>query len=73
MDYGRVTDNILAHEDAITCMCLGTVANLLASGSADCTVKIWRGLDSSGVFKTIQNLLKQMDHNSQINCLSFDK
>nr|XP_023018434.1 protein FAN-like [Leptinotarsa decemlineata] len=72
LDYGRVTENVLAHEDAITCMSFGYKNNLLVSGSGDCTVKIWKGLNSDGVIKPIQCLHKQIDHNSQVNCLTFN-
>ncbi|KAG5896999.1 hypothetical protein JTB14_010751 [Gonioctena quinquepunctata] len=72
LDYGRVTENVLAHEDAITCMCFCFKNNLLISGSGDCTVKIWKGLNSDGVIRPMQCLYKQIDHNSQVNCLSID-
>ncbi|XP_060517176.1 protein FAN-like [Cylas formicarius] len=68
LDYGKVTDNILAHEDAITCMTFGASARLLASGSSDCTVKIWRGSNGRGFLKSFRTL----DHNSQVTCFCFD-
>ncbi|CAG9854526.1 unnamed protein product [Phyllotreta striolata] len=72
MDYGRVVENVLAHEDAITCMCFDVASNILVSGSGDCTIKIWKGLNNNGCIKPIQCLQKQIDHNSQVNCLSFN-
>ncbi|VEN59952.1 unnamed protein product, partial [Callosobruchus maculatus] len=72
MDYGRVRESVLAHEDAITCLCFSEKTNILVSGSADCSVKVWKGLNSNGVIKPIQCLQKQIDHNSQVNCLSFN-
>lgn len=73
MDYGRVTQSVLAHEDAITCLCFGLKSNFLVSGSADCTVKFWIGLNNSGKIRPIQCLHKQIDHNSQVNCISFSR
>lgn len=73
MDYGRVTDTVLAHEDAITCLCFGQKLNVLVSGSSDCTVKLWKGLTSNGKIRPIQCLHKQIDHNSQVHCVSFDR
>lgn len=72
MDYGKVTEQVQAHEDAITCIGWGQISNILVSGSGDCTVKIWKGLNNDGVVKPIQCLQKQIDHNSQVNCLDFD-
>ncbi|CAG9825349.1 unnamed protein product, partial [Phaedon cochleariae] len=72
LDYGRVTESVLAHEDTITCLCFGVKYNLLVSGSGDCTVKVWKGLNTNGVIKPIQCLHKLIDHNSQVNCLNFD-
>ncbi|XP_044266497.1 protein FAN-like isoform X1 [Tribolium madens] len=72
LDYGKVTESVLAHEDAITCMCWGKKSNILVSGSGDCTVKIWKGLNNNGIIKPIQCLQKQIDHNSHVNCLDFD-
>jgi factor associated with neutral sphingomyelinase activation len=72
LDYGKVTESVLAHEDAITCMCWGKIASILVSGSGDCTVKIWKGLNNNGIVRPIQCLQKQIDHNSHVNCLDFD-
>lgn len=72
LDYGKITESVLAHEDAITCISFGAKSNLLVSGSGDCTIKIWKGLNSNGIIKPIQCLQKQIDHNSHVNCLDFD-
>lgn len=73
MDYGKITEKVFAHEDAITCLSWGETSNLLVSGSGDCTVKVWKGLNTDGVIKPIQCLYKQLDHNSQVSCLVFDQ
>lgn len=72
LDYGKIIDNILAHEDAVTCMAWGGNVNILISGSGDCTVKVWRGLSTGGTIKPLQCLKGQLDHNSHVTSLSFD-
>ncbi|XP_044751109.1 protein FAN-like [Coccinella septempunctata] len=73
LDYGKITETVFAHEDAITCLSWGETSNLLVSGSGDCTVKVWKGLNAGGVVKPIQCLYKQLDHNSHVSCLKFDQ
>ncbi|XP_056631218.1 protein FAN-like isoform X3 [Diorhabda sublineata] len=69
MDYGKVSDKIVAHQDAVTCLCLDMKTNVVISGSTDCTVKIWNGLNNN---KFIHCLKNQLEHNSAINCLSLN-
>ncbi|XP_057671773.1 protein FAN-like [Diorhabda carinulata] len=69
MDYGKVSDKIVAHQDAVTCLCLDIKTNVVISGSTDCTVKIWNGLNNN---KFIHCLKNQLEHNSAINCLSLN-
>lgn len=72
LDYGKITDNMLAHEDAITCMAWGKKSNLLVSGSSDCTVKIWKGLNEERL--TILPCLRgELDHSSHVTCMSLDR
>ncbi|KAI4464259.1 beige/beach-related [Holotrichia oblita] len=72
LDFGRVTQSVEAHEDAITCMIWGDKSNLLCTGSSDCTVRVWRGFNEHGTIKPIQCLICQLDHNSEVTCLGFD-
>ncbi|KRT79709.1 WD40 domain-containing protein [Oryctes borbonicus] len=72
LDFGRITQSVEAHEDAITCMIWGVKSNLLCSGSSDCTVRVWRGFNEHGIIKPIQCLICQLDHNSEVTCLAFD-
>lgn len=63
---------MLAHEDAVTCMTWGRKSNLLISGSSDCTVKIWKGLNEERL--TILPCLRgELDHSSHVTCMSFDR
>ena len=72
LDYGRVTLDVLAHEDAITCLSYGIKSNLLVSGSGDCSVKVWKGLGADTRDPVIQCLYKHLDHNSAVVCARFD-
>ncbi|CAG9772021.1 unnamed protein product [Ceutorhynchus assimilis] len=69
MDYGRVTIDILAHEDAVTCLTYGQKCQLLLSGSSDCNVKIWKGLADNPKELLLH---KHLDHNSAVSCIRFD-
>lgn len=72
LEFGKITQTVTAHEDAITCMAWGDKINLLCSGSSDCTVRIWKGFNDDGIIKPIQCLICQIDHNSQVTCLTFN-
>lgn len=71
LDFGRVTQTVSAHEDAISCMVWGHTSNLLASGSWDCTVRIWQGLATSNTIRPSHSLLRKLDHDSHVTCLAF--
>ncbi|KAB0797363.1 hypothetical protein PPYR_08357 [Photinus pyralis] len=71
LDFGKVIQTVMAHEDSVTCLAWGNELKLLASGSSDCTVKIWRSFANSDVIKPMQCLESQLDHNSQLTCLCF--
>jgi WD40 repeat protein len=53
---------------------------ILASGSSDCSVKLWRlrqvGKDSAHPdyrFRSPSDLINELEHNSAVLCLDFDK
>ncbi|KAF2878744.1 hypothetical protein ILUMI_27419 [Ignelater luminosus] len=71
LEFGKVTQSVIAHEDAVTCLAWGKKCNLLASGSSDCTVRIWKSFANSDVIKPVQCLKSQLDHNSHVTCLCF--
>ncbi|KAK4880232.1 hypothetical protein RN001_008378 [Aquatica leii] len=71
LDFGKVIQTVIAHEDAVTCLAWGIKCKLLASGSSDCTVKIWKSFANSDVIKPVECLQTQLDHNSQVNCVCF--
>eukprot|EP01104_Vermistella_antarctica_P008506 TRINITY_DN212_c0_g5_i5.p1 TRINITY_DN212_c0_g5~~TRINITY_DN212_c0_g5_i5.p1 ORF type:complete len:1247 (-),score=410.29 TRINITY_DN212_c0_g5_i5:2155-5895(-) len=49
IDYGRVLDNLCAHDDAVSC--IDMTDDLLVSGSWDSTIKVWQRR-RSGLSKT---------------------
>jgi len=40
VDYGRASETVPAHDDAVSCLCLN--GDTLVSGSWDSTVKVWK-------------------------------
>ncbi|XP_066246823.1 protein FAN-like [Euwallacea similis] len=72
MDYGRITIDVLAHEDAITCLSYGNKSDLLLSGSSDCSVKVWKTVTPLTKDIIIECLFKHLDHNSAVCCISFN-
>lgn len=62
VDYGRVVDSALAHDDAISCMDLRD--DILVSGSWDSTLKVWKVLPS-GIDKS--PIADFVDNDSEIN------
>lgn len=67
-----MTIDVLAHEDAVTCLSFGEKSNLLLSGSGDCSVKVWRGVAGNTKDLIIECLYKHLDHNSAVSCICFD-
>lgn len=62
--YGRCNVKVLrGHENGV--MALQFIDNILATGSYDCTIKIW-DLDTGEVLRTLKG------HSSGIRCLQFD-
>ncbi|XP_025829509.1 protein FAN isoform X2 [Agrilus planipennis] len=72
LDFGKITQDVLAHEDAVTCLEWGREAELLATGSGDCTIRLWKGISIGNNIKPAQCLMAQLDHTSQVTCLAFD-
>lgn len=72
LDYGKITDNILAHIDAVTCMVWGKKSNVLVSGSSDCTVKIWKDLHEKRL-TMLPCLRGELDHSSHVSCMSLNR
>ncbi|KAG4071183.1 hypothetical protein HA402_001173 [Bradysia odoriphaga] len=48
LDFGRVSNVIPAHDDAVSTLTILPKLGILISGSWDCSVKIWKGFNSSG-------------------------
>jgi factor associated with neutral sphingomyelinase activation len=66
VDYGRVVDSVLAHDDALSCMDMSD--DVLVSGSWDSTLKVWKVLPS-GIDKVA--IADFVDNDSEINCVAI--
>jgi len=67
VDYGRVSETLAAHDDAVSCLCLRN-ENLI-SGSWDSTVKLWK-IRPSGVNKV--PAAEFTDSETEIRCVDID-
>lgn len=68
IDYGRVSETIAAHDDAVSCLCLRN--DNLISGSWDSTVKLWK-FRPSGVGKV--PIAEFTDSETEIRCVDLDR
>lgn len=77
VQFGRVLDKLVAHEDAVSC--IGFFSDdddnsILVTGSWDCTVRVWRKLPvSQREWKKIRPataLAAELDHDAQVVCLT---
>ncbi|KAL6073187.1 NSMAF [Balamuthia mandrillaris] len=64
IDYGRVIDSLLAHDDAVSC--LGLHGEELLSGSWDASLKLW-GILPSGISKTPTT--EFLEFETEVKCL----
>ncbi|KAK3925480.1 Protein FAN [Frankliniella fusca] len=76
VQFGRVLDKVICHEDAISCLgyCGDNIENsVIVTGSWDCTVRVWRKLSvDQREWKQIRpasSLAAEFDHDSQVVCL----
>ncbi|XP_071448307.1 protein FAN-like [Hetaerina americana] len=91
MEYGRVVEHVKLHDDAVSCLAwvehLGTeeesdaAAPLLATGSWDGSVRLWRILAPLSPISPIRLLLShparslvaQLDHEARVTCIDHSK
>ncbi|XP_072024442.1 protein FAN-like [Amphiura filiformis] len=73
IDYGRVLDTLVAHDDAVSSLWLRD--NLLVTASWDSTVKVWLcgGLQTSCGGKMEAELLAELDHDTGVTCVDVNK
>ena len=71
IEYGRTHRHDGAHRDAVSC--IDWNKGILASGSWDATVKVWQcnELNNGQIVNVDQDLLAQLEHNSQVSCLAL--
>ena len=67
IDYGRVLDTLMAHDDAVSALWLKD--NLLITASWDSTVKVWlcEGLQTNSGGKMAAELLAELDHDTGVS------
>lgn len=71
VDFGTVVNTNYAHDNSVTCVCWK--GNILATGSMDCTVKIWEISSCIQGSKISVPILKvEFDHENEITCLDID-
>lgn len=59
MDFGRVSDTLCGHDDAVSCLRLSS--DKLLSGSWDASVKLWQLRPGGGITKTPLSVLLEGD------------
>ncbi|GAB0089168.1 protein FAN [Sergentomyia squamirostris] len=71
LDYGRTTNVIKAHDDAVSCLVYLNTMGLVVSGSWDCSVKIWRGFskDSLASFRMSESMKAYLSLEDKVQCL----
>ncbi|XP_059617028.1 protein FAN-like [Phlebotomus argentipes] len=71
LDYGRTTNVITAHDDAVSCLAYITSLGLVVSGSWDCSVKIWKGFDKNSLpsFRMSDSMKAYLSLEDKVECL----
>ncbi|XP_029048246.1 protein FAN-like isoform X1 [Osmia bicornis bicornis] len=73
IEFGRVIDTLLGHEDAISCLALSSSRQIIISGSWDCTAKLWQCYISGTKIKPAECLIAQLDHDSKVTCINVSR
>lgn len=73
VEFGKVIDTLLGHEDAISCLAYSSKYNVIISGSWDCTVKIWRSYTSGTKIKVAECFVAQLDHDCKVTCVNLSR
>uniref|UniRef100_A0A7S2W9Q9 Uncharacterized protein n=1 Tax=Mucochytrium quahogii TaxID=96639 RepID=A0A7S2W9Q9_9STRA len=69
LDFGRVVNRMVAHDDAVCCICCSSNSKVWATGSWESSLKIWSLSPSSKSFTGIASFY---DHESEITCVDID-
>lgn len=69
IEYGRTYNGLPAHRDAISCMDWND--GILATGSWDASVKIWRCNDIAHQVNLEQDLLATLEHDNQVSAVDL--
>lgn len=73
IEFGKVTNILEGHEDAVSGVVFSTLHNLIISGSWDCTVKVWQIQDSSTNIKLRRSLYAQLDHECKVTSVNINR
>ncbi|XP_033226844.1 protein FAN-like isoform X2 [Belonocnema kinseyi] len=73
VEFGKVIDSILGHEDAISCLAFSAINNVIISGSWDCTAKVWRTYTSGSKIKPAEYLVAQLDHDCKVTSINISR
>uniref|UniRef100_A0A1B6CKQ1 WD repeat-containing protein 55 homolog n=1 Tax=Clastoptera arizonana TaxID=38151 RepID=A0A1B6CKQ1_9HEMI len=74
IECGRVIDNCMGHEDAVSCILWGHKKNILVSGSWDCFVRVWqsRPVPPYEPIRPATALIKQLEHEAKVIAIDID-
>ncbi|XP_065828267.1 protein FAN-like [Oscarella lobularis] len=71
VEYGRVLDSLVGHDDAVTSVCWKN--GLMLTSSWDSSVKVWDYTPESGGKKgPPPSQRAELEHETGVNCLDFD-
>lgn len=73
MECGRMVENVRGHGDAISCLAWAPSLCLLASGSWDCSVRLWKFTSPFVSLKPANHLIAQLDHDDKVTALSVNR
>lgn len=80
VQFGRVLDRIIAHEDAVSCLdfCGHDVdGSVMVTGSWDCSVRVWRklpvGMKEWKKLRPASTLAAELDHDAHVVCLTISR
>ncbi|XP_075213392.1 protein FAN-like [Lycorma delicatula] len=72
VEFGKVLDQVLGHEDAVSCLIWGSKKGILVSGSWDCSVSVWRAQFPYTNIKPASSLLARLEHDTKVTAVSID-
>ncbi|XP_076336883.1 protein FAN-like isoform X2 [Tachypleus tridentatus] len=72
IEYGKVLENTMAHDDAVTDICWNN--DILVTASSDSSAKVWHyGPHQSLRTHSTADLLAELDHEAGVSCVALDR